>query len=268
MDCKINVHYTCLDGDVPPMPSDAAIIKACNNAPKTLDTMTTSIVFSSAELVIKHLNVTFEECRNQIRAHELLDASIVVVPKVYRCFSRVDDGKMYLIMQRIRGEVRDRIEDCASVRRVADIVRHLQTHKSSIPGPLEGGISRGLFWENEHVDLRGEVGRLAEYIRRRLVGGQQGWGVGLGEFVLNHNDIAPRNLIWMTDGRICLIDWAHAGFYPKLLELVVLEFNTQEGNDLGFTLALSGELGPLSNEEEREVRSLNMAWFNSHRYRM
>ncbi|KAG9684798.1 hypothetical protein KCU95_g12838, partial [Aureobasidium melanogenum] len=266
MRCTIDVFYTCPDGDVPRLPSHAAIVEACNDAPQGLYARTKTTVFLSPELVVKHINVTLEECRNQIKAHKLLDPSIVVVPKVYRCFSHND--RIYLVMQRIHGEVRDKIENLQSVTRVADIIRHLQTHKSSIPGPLDGGISRGLWWENEHVDLKGEVARLEEYIRRRMVGKQQGWSVELGEFVLNHNDIAPRNLIWMPDGRICLIDWAHAGFYPWVLELVVLEFNTQEGKDLGFTLALSKKFEPLSEAEQKNKNSLQMAWFNSHRYSM
>ncbi|KAH0366096.1 hypothetical protein KCU65_g5619, partial [Aureobasidium melanogenum] len=148
-------------------------------------------------------------------------------------------------MQRIHGEVRDKIEDLDSVKRIADIIRHLQTHKSSIPGPLEGGISRGLWWEQEPVNLKGEVARFEKHIQNRLVGKQQGWTVELGEFALNHNDIAPRNLIWMPDGRISLIDWTHAGFYPWVLELAVLEFNTQACKDVGFTIPLIDEFEPL-----------------------
>lgn len=140
------------------MPSDTAIIEACNNAPQGKCTRTKSIILLSPELVVKHINITLEGCRNQIKAHKLLDSSVVVVPKVYRCFSH--NGNIYLIMQRIHGEVKDKIEDVQSVKRVADFIRHLQTHKSSIPGPLEGGISRGLWWENEHVDLKGEVASL------------------------------------------------------------------------------------------------------------
>lgn len=265
MYCTTDVFYTCPDGDVPPMPSDTAIIEACNNASKGLY-QTRSIIFLSHELVVKHMLVTVEECRNQIRAHKLLDPTVVVVPKVYRCFSHKEN--IYLVMQRIPGEVRDKVEDLESVKRVADIIRHLQTHKSKTPGPLEGGTSRGLWWEEEPVDLKGEVARFEKYIQNRLVGKQQGWTVELGEFVLNHNDIAPRNLIWMPDGRISLIDWAHAGFYPWVLELAVLEFNTQERKDVGFTFPLIDEFEPLSELDRKNKTSLQLAWFNSHRYSM
>ncbi|KAK5999802.1 hypothetical protein QM012_005208 [Aureobasidium pullulans] len=262
--CSIDVLYACQDDDVPPMPSDAAIVEACNNAPEGVYARTISTLSLSPQLVVKHIHVTLEECRNQIKAYELLDPSIVVVPKVYRYFSH--DDRIYLVMQRMHGQVRKRIEDLHSVRRVADIIRHLQTHKSSVPGPLGGGVSRGMWWENEDVNLRGSVARLAEYIKRRLKGPQQGWTFEMSEFVMNHNDIAPRNIIWLPDGRISLIDWAHAGFYPWLMELVVLEFNTQCGEDLGFTVPLSEEFEPLSEAEQKNKASLQMAWFNSHRY--
>ncbi|CAD0098120.1 unnamed protein product [Aureobasidium mustum] len=262
--CSIDVLYTCQDDDVPPILPAATIIEACNNAPKTeLGCVPTTLMFSS-ELVIKHVRVTLEECRNQVRAYELLDPSIVVVPKVYRYFSHNDN--IYLVMQRIHGQVRKRVEDLQSVRRIADIIRHLQTHKSNIPGPLGGGISRGLWWENEDADLRGEVARFAEYIKRRLKGPQQGWTFDMGEFVMNHNDIAPRNIIWMPDGSISLIDWAHAGFYPWLLELAILEFNTDGTEDLGFTIPLIAEFEPLSEADQKNKASLQMAWFNGHRY--
>lgn len=264
MKSLLDIPYTCQDDDVPPMPSDAAIVEACENAPEGMYARTVSTVFLSSELVIKHVHVTVEECRNLIKAYELLDPNIVVVPKVYRYFSHND--KIYLVMQRIHGQVRKRIEDLHSIRRIADIIRHLQTHKSDTPGPLGGGVSRGLWWEEEDVNLRGQVSRFAEYINRRLIGPQQGWTFEMGEFVMNHNDIAPRNIIWMPDGRISLIDWAHAGFYPWILEMVVLEFNTQCGADLGFTIPLAEEFEPLSETDQNNRASLLMAWFNSHRY--
>ena len=38
------------------------------------------------------------------------------------------------------------------------------------------------------------------------------------ELVFCHLDIAPRNLLRQEDGSLCLIDWASAGYYPRLFE--------------------------------------------------
>jgi Ser/Thr protein kinase RdoA (MazF antagonist) len=124
-----------------------------------------------------------------------------------------------------------------------------------------------MFWENEHVELK-STQRLEKYLNRRMVGDQKGLCIKVGKLVLNHNDIAPRNIIWMPDGSICLIDWAHAGYYPQVVEIVVLGFNTQAGKDLKFTTKLRDKLGPLTAQEEEEVNMLEVAWFNGHRYRM
>lgn len=39
-----------------------------------------------------------------------------------------------------------------------------------------------------------------------------------------HLDIAPRNLLYLADGSVCLLDWATAGFYPRFFEVCVLTY--------------------------------------------
>ncbi|KAB8276929.1 hypothetical protein BDV30DRAFT_235172 [Aspergillus minisclerotigenes] len=38
------------------------------------------------------------------------------------------------------------------------------------------------------------------------------------KFVLVHQDISPRNMILDATGKVCLLDWAHAGAYPPAFE--------------------------------------------------
>lgn len=171
-------------------------------------------------------------------------------------------------MSPIEGTVRNLVEDDESIIRIARIIHHLQTHESKVPGPLCGGTSRGLFWENEYVEL-GSTERLQMYVNRRMFGKHKGHFLKFEKLVVNHNDIAPRNIIWMPDGRICLIDWAHAGYYPWLLEIAVLDFNTQARKDAVFARKLQDELGrSLTVRERSDVGILCMAWFNGLRYAM
>ena len=171
-------------------------------------------------------------------------------------------------MEIIEGTVRNLVEDDESIIRIAHIIHHLQTHESKVPGPLCGGTSRGLFWENEYVELVSPE-RLEMYINRRMFGKYKGHSFRVEELLLNHNDIAPRNIIWMPDGRISLIDWAHAGYYPWLLEIAILDFNTQARKDAVFARKLQDELGrSLTVRERSDVGILCMAWFNGLRYAM
>lgn len=260
MNDEIRVHYTTSLENQYHIPDDRIIIDLCNRAPDVGTTLQLN-----DQVLVKYRNVTIEECRNQVEARRLLDPKIVVVPEVYRYFSK--GTEYYLVMEFVKGTTRCLIEDDESITKIARIVRYLQTHQSNVPGPLGGGRSRGLFWENEEVELR-STSRLEEYLNRRMVGDQKGLCIEVGKLVLNHNDIAPRNIIWMPDGSICLIDWSDAGYYPQLLELAVLRFNTQDGKDLKFTEKLTTELGPLTASEETNLDLWNMAWFNSHRYVM
>lgn len=260
MDDVIRVHYTSSLEIPHHIPDDRTIIDLCDRAPDDGTTLQLN-----EGVLVKYRNVSIEECRNQVEARRLLDKKIVVVPEVYRYFSKGTEN--YLVMEFVQGTVRNLIEDDESITKIARIVRYLQTYQSNVPGPLGGGQSRGLFWENEEIELRSAL-RLEEYLNRRMIGDQKGLYIKVGKLVLNHNDIAPRNIIWMPDGSICLIDWSHAGYYPQLLELVILGFNTQEGKDLGFTEKLRIKLGSLTAREEEDLTLLKMAWFNSHQYEM
>ncbi|KAF9485739.1 hypothetical protein BDN70DRAFT_910079 [Pholiota conissans] len=46
------------------------------------------------------------------------------------------------------------------------------------------------------------------------------------EHVLVHQDLAPRNMILDASGKLWLIDWGHAGFYPTYMEHFGLEART------------------------------------------
>ena len=260
MDDNIQIHFDS-GARYPFIPESEVIVSICErNSPEKKH-----VLELNSHVLVKYRNVSLEECRNQIEARKLLDPEIVYVPLVYRYFSK--GLQNYLVMELVEGIERDTIEDDQSITKVAEAISHLREFQSNTPGPLGGGRSRGLFWENEETKLESKS-RLEEYINRRLVGEQSGRQFKVNELVMNHNDIAPRNIIWMSNRSICLLDWSSAGYYPRLLELVVLLFNTQQSKDFEFARLLQQKLGPLTCDEEKEKSMMHMAWFNSHRYKM
>lgn len=50
---------------------------------------------------------------------------------------------------------------------------------------------------------------------------KRGCGLHWTELVMSHLDVAPRNLMLLRDGSVCLLDWAFAGF-----DLPIFEFST------------------------------------------
>jgi serine/threonine protein kinase len=306
MDDTITIHYTSTADPTTTtddlFPSDTTIISLCNIHKNTNDAsdhpLTTTLKLNNKTLV-KYLNVSISECHNQVFAYNVLttpnlgnNSNLITVPKPLRCFSSARTGFVYLVMEFVDGEIREIVDDEKSIETIAKAVRYLQTFSSDVPGPLGGKkdtAPRGLFWENENVrgGLR-TIKRLEEFVNRRLLVSccrpspeskeqqkherqqqqMQSWKLGKGKLVLNHNDIAPRNILWMKDGGICLLDWAHAGFYPKMLEVAVLGINNGNDQDAVFAERLERMLGPFGQEEEKEVQMFRLAWFNGHRYRV
>ncbi|KAF8914375.1 hypothetical protein CPB84DRAFT_1957089 [Gymnopilus junonius] len=52
--------------------------------------------------------------------------------------------------------------------------------------------------------------------------------------VLTHLDLSPSNIILGNDGRLWLIDWAWAGFYPPWFEYVAMKDQSRNENVVGF----------------------------------
>ncbi|KAJ5803802.1 Aminoglycoside phosphotransferase [Penicillium psychrosexuale] len=52
------------------------------------------------------------------------------------------------------------------------------------------------------------------------------------KLTLTHYDIAPRNLILDSEGKVWLIDWGDAGIYPEGLEFAALNTRRDESSEL------------------------------------
>jgi serine/threonine protein kinase len=201
-----------------------------------------------------------EEARNQRHAHSILDPTIVRVPEVYHYFRRDNVG--YLVMEYIEGERCPNEVGSDIIDKVANIVTHLRTHHGTIPGPVGGGIVEALLFENEPIAIQ-DLADLETYFNDRLLGERDPVKFEESELVFCHNDIAPRNIIFCKDGTLSLIDWAHAGYFPRCFESVTMWFNTGGGNHVDFSYAWYERSKPSKEEAEKEDK-VHTGWWHSH----
>ena len=223
------------------------------------------IVKVSEQAVIKFgIGVTESEANNQRGAYQLLDPSIVRVPRVYRFFSQGRNG--YLIMEYIKGQILTSLDNQHIIQRVADVFTHLATISHHTPGPLMSGIPRGLYWpENEELSFK-SMSDLERYFNSRLSKSGPQLDLSKCSAVLCHLDVAPRNILRQEDDSICLLDWEYAGFYPRVLEVVMQRVFF--GRDNNFNKILLEYTADLTEEEEAQAELIMRAYSNNQRYHL
>ena len=238
--------------------SDTDIVHLCS--PLNPDRIILGSILGGAS-VVKILDVAVKfgfgvkenEWRNHAKAYELINSTVVRVPKPYRFFTSGANG--YLVMEYIKGEVLD----CTTpmhVSRLRNAIFHLATIQSDRPGSLGDGPSRGPLWSPYHDFTPTNSYDIEHYYNRRLRRiGRQLNIKGL-PFVLVHGDIVDRNII-VTDEYIALVDWASAGFYPKLFERCAMRMNSNLSDSTWD--AVDKSLGNLNEEEEAQVALLRYA---------
>jgi Phosphotransferase enzyme family len=225
------------------------------------------VVQISSKTVIKFgVGVTEAEAVNQSKAYELLDPKVVRIPKVHRYFSDNED-RGYIVMDLVEGEVLEPLEDPTRVRTVAGILDHLASFRQNVPGPLNHGPPCGLlfFPDEEEVPFT-DVKDLEQWWNCRLLPGECAINLQGLDLVLCHLDVAPRNILWRDGEAPCLVDWASAGYYPRVFEscaqLIV------EGKDGRFNRLLLDAMTKLECVESRQIALVLQAWSNMQRYQL
>ncbi|KAH9220264.1 kinase-like domain-containing protein [Leptodontidium sp. 2 PMI_412] len=168
------------------------------------------VVRLSEELVVKFgPGVSVEEADNQRRAFELLDSSIVRVPRLVRYFTWKDSPKSltigYLVMEYIHGDILKSVDN-HQIDRIAKILQHFATIQNQRPGPLQTGVSRGLLWDENGKPTFETIQEMEHWLNIRLPGVNSKLVLERYPLALCHLDLALRNIIWLKDGSICLLD--------------------------------------------------------------
>jgi Ser/Thr protein kinase RdoA (MazF antagonist) len=197
------------------------------------------VIKLSDKVVVKRgFGVRAQEAAIQDLAHRHVDPAIVRVPRVYRFFEemtpRWSSPRGYLFMEYLDGWTLDDLDlgvHADIVPRVANIIAHLGRISHPVPGPLGGGKARGYIWSDEGAravfhspdDLNAWVNkRLA--LHRKMGKHDKTIDVSSEEMVLCHMDLVRRNMIMLPDRTICLVDFGHAGLFPRFFEAVSLNY--------------------------------------------
>lgn len=208
------------------------------------------------------VGVKEEEANNQRRAYELLNPSAVRIPRVYR-FS-VDERFGYLVMEYMKGQVLDPLDDLDCIYKIVYMLAQLAEINSCIPAHLV---------VVDHVVFFGLTGKyfplvlstiwkdfsIAEYHEAT-----RKWHLKITGSEYAIHDVAPRNILWLEDGSICLLDWKSAGFYPRILEVCMQRINV--GMDGHFNELLLASMERLTDKEEAQAQLVLQAYSNGIRY--
>jgi hypothetical protein len=245
--------------------SNEEIAKRCQTAPcLSNEVCSTKVVQLLPDIAVKFgLGVHQDEATSQDYAFRHIDRNILRVPRVYRFFTHGEFAGMpygYIVMEFIGGVTLERCNiELDLVERTINAIDHLSKlpiPSGQGPGPVYGGMPRGCLW-SEHgagcsfksmQDMETWLNLRLDLSRRKLPSELPRFSLSK-ELVFSHMDIARRNIIITEEKDMCLIDWAHAGFYPGSFQRYCLEWCSVD--DDSFIRSLLERLpGSYKNGEE------------------
>lgn len=197
----------------------------------------------SNRAVVKYgTHISLGEGRTMMKVQQQVQISI---PEVYDCWTsqhhtdRQANESVYIVMQYIPGLIlAQTIEDLdeEQTRDLADqltrMLNTLHTIHHTVPGPVGGGraLAPRLFTSNgagpfdsiqDLIDWFNECLKLCHFFGRASK--QQRFDEDIKDLVMCHMDIHPHNLLVDDSGKLWLIDWDCAGFYPESFEYACLK---------------------------------------------
>ena len=220
--------------------------------------------------------VTAAEAATQKFAYENINPNVVRVPRVYRFFEDRSDpswGRGYLFMEYISGKNLGDLDLDSHpeiVPQVANIIQHLgQIGGGQVPGPVGGGEPQGYLWGDDGTrTVFNSTTDMSHWLNKRLILRNKSIDLTSYPLVLCHMDLCRRNMILMEDGKsICLVDWGHAGLFPRFFELATLScLNPYDEPYEKPLLEATEELIGLKEEEKDLMKLLQIARAASLRY--
>lgn len=214
--------------------------------------------------------VSPSEAATQEFAYRNVDHSIVRVPRVYRYFvdttTEPNWPKGYLFMELIPGRTLEELDfddQKKIIPRLANIIKHLeQVSGNQVPGPVGGGILKGYLWGDYGTRTNFySVSDMNTWLNKRLILRNEYIDLTPYPLVLCHMDLCRRNIILEEDNKsICLLDWGHAGLFPRFFEFAALSCMIDLGSSIKADLeqAVEDVLG-LTEEENHMVKLLQIA---------
>ncbi|KAH9830527.1 kinase-like domain-containing protein [Rhodofomes roseus] len=183
----------------------------------------------------------------------------IPVPRVRRIISLETNGAKYILMDRIPGRQLSSVwqemslqERLRIVFTLHDYVRQLQAirhPRSAIPGPLAPGnearectspVWGRLIEERGPFSSYNDFSAWFDQAQRVAIDALKNWQIpanlrstsfkqimGSSPLVLCHQDLHMRNIIFGDDGRLWVIDWGDAGFYPPWFEYLSMKLQSE-----------------------------------------
>lgn len=213
----------------------------------------------SEGLVMKYgVGVSVEEAINQDFASRCNKLSILQVPQVHRFFQYELDSHLpsigIILMEYVEGVRLDEISP-AILDHIALAVSGLDLIKAPEghgPGPELGGPPRGILWsEYGACTSFRTIDELQSWLidRARMLDKKASIELRSYELVLCHMDLARRNILLTSKGKLCLLDWADAGFYPAPFQRHCLF--AQRDSDPAFAEGLLQRLSSIDEDFHR-----------------
>jgi len=225
------------------------------------------VVKLSEEIVVKFgWGVTVDEADNQRKAFELLDHNIVRVPQVYRYFTQLVEGyspRGFIVMEYIHGDI-IKSPNGSQINQIAQILSYFAGIHGRHPGPLQRGVSHGLLWGENGKPVFGSIQQMERWLNFRLPDVETKLSLQKYPLVLCHLDLAPRNILWLDNGSICLLDWGSAGFYPRFFEVGLLKIMEYSHGD--YEVTLKERMERLTDDEEAQMWLLLRSFYNGIKY--
>ncbi|KAJ6013509.1 hypothetical protein N7540_008100 [Penicillium herquei] len=149
---------------------------------------------------------------------------------------------------------------------IPHVYRFIEIKGDTTPGPFGGGRPQGYIWGDDGAKT--EFHSLEEMMDKRLARRKDTIDLTPYPLVLCHLDMCRRNIILEEDNKsLCLVDWAHAGLYPRFFEFAMIPCTFPY--DAAFEPLLMQELEKLIEftDEEKQcttlvqcVRAANLRW--------
>lgn len=222
-----------------------------------------SVVKLSEDAIVKcGYGVTQLEAQNQQKAYELINPAIIRIPRIYRFFTYGMVG--YIVMEYCHGEALSSIQDPnVFLEGMVEVLKHFEQIRCDKPGPFHGGLAYGQLWLDESI-APSTISDVEEYYNKRQLKLLPKLNLANYPIVLCHLDIAPRNILVLEDKSLCLVDWATAGFYPRLFERCTLKLNIREKDD--WNAKLLERLDKLHEDEMFQAKLLEQAYYLGQKY--
>jgi thiamine kinase-like enzyme len=249
--------------------SEDDIIAACSN-PKSQRPgkhhHCNRVIKLNEDIVVKYgYGVREEEAHNIQKVYELVDQSVVRTPRLFRYFRRASSG--YILMEFIDGVVAEDVDESLALKTMISILQHFKSVTGYKPGPLGGGWSRGLMWEDQEAHFHGSITIMEKWYNRRLI--RPGTLSFADEtLVLCHLDLSRRNIILPQNNSNppAVVDWMSAGFYPRSFELYMLSLQHElvEGDFYKILL----ERLSVSPATQQQIELISEVWSNAKKFHL